>query len=112
MQNSYSPRLLARFAAFVFSLISGYVTLNVLAVSLHGCLYGSRRDTSSIVQHLPELFLVGGAIALGFLALYWLAFALMNKQIIAKMRFVALTASLILLAGILAFGLANNILFF
>ena len=111
-QRSYSPPLLARFAAFVFSLISAYVTLNVFAVSLHAYLYTSNRDTSNIVLHLPELFLICGAIALGFLALYWLAFALMNKQIIAKMRFVALTASLILLAGILAFGLANNILFF
>ena len=96
----------------MFSLISAYVTLNVFAVSLHAYLYTSNRDTSNIVLHLPELFLICGAIALGFLALYWLAFALMNKQIIAKMRFVALTASLILLAGILAFGLANNILFF
>ena len=112
VQRSHSPRPHARFAAFVFSLISGYVTLNVFAVSLHGYLYASRRDTSNIVQHLPELFLIGGVIALGFLALYWMAFALMNKQSIAKLRFAALTTSLLLLAGILTFGLANNILFF
>ena len=110
--RSYSPPLLARFAAFVFSLISGHVALNVFAVTLHGYLYGSKRDTSNIVQHLPELFLIGSAIALGLLALYWMFFALMNKQSITKLRFAALTTSLLLLAGILTFGLANNILFF